>query len=370
MKYQITKQLIQRKFSCVTGCLLNNVVAEPYIQPLNHSVAFSKERDIIISSDAWRVAINLDTNTYEEVISTIRTDLHLIEGQKTEFTPVLELKQIASLLDALEMKLHDFQQILPRRDRRRGLINVGGTILKSLFGTATVNDLHELHNTLDNLQTSTSDIVHSLTNQVTYIKKLDTMARVNAHAIANLSSIVKDIVSQSYERFQQTAREVIWLNYTLHGQSELFTAVRQVEFALLQMTQQVSDLISAAQSVLQGRLPMSLVNPTTLQNILRNISMHLPEGYELIAGSRTDSIYLYYELTSVALIGNSHGLQIIINVPLKSADQYFTLYEIIVLPSRVSGYNFVLYSLDYSYIGLSPSQRDCFDYRSILEMMH
>ena len=23
--------------------------------------------------------------------------------------------------------------------------------------------------------------------------------------------------------------------------------------------------------------------------------MHLPEGYELIAGSRTDSIYLYYE---------------------------------------------------------------------------
>ena len=78
------------------------------------------------------------------------------------------------------------------------------------------------------------------------------MARVNANAIANLSSIVKDIVSQSYERFQQTAREVMWLNCTLHGQSELFTAVRQVEFALLQMTQQVSDLISAAQSVLQG----------------------------------------------------------------------------------------------------------------------
>jgi hypothetical protein len=71
------------------------------------------------------------------------------------------------------------------------------------------------------------------------------MARVNAHVIANLSSIVKDIVCQSYERFQQTATDVIWLNYTLHGQCELFTAVRQLEFALLQMTQQVSDLISS-----------------------------------------------------------------------------------------------------------------------------
>ena len=55
-----------------------------------------------------------------------------------------------------------------------------------------------IYNTLDSLQTSTSDIVHSLTNQVTYVKKLDTMARVNANAIANLSSIVKDIVNQPY----------------------------------------------------------------------------------------------------------------------------------------------------------------------------
>jgi len=192
---------------------------------------------------------------------------------------------------------------------------LGGTILKYLFGTATINDLPELHNTLDSLQTSTSDIVHSLTNQVTYVKKLDAMATVNADAIANLSTTVKDIVNRSYEKFQQTARNVIWLNYTLHGQSELFTAVRQLEFALLQMIQQVSDLISAVQSVLQGKLPMNLINPTILQNILRNISTHLPEGYELLASHRSDNIYLYYELVSVALIGNSHGIKIIINVP-------------------------------------------------------
>ena len=137
-----------------------------------------------MSSDAWHVAVNLNTNVYEEAISAIRTDLHSIQERKTEFIPVLELKQVASLLDSLEL-LHDFQLVLPRRDRRRVLLNLGGTIMKSLFGTATMNDLHELHNTLDSLQASTSDIVHSLTNQVTYDKKLHTMARVNANAIAN-----------------------------------------------------------------------------------------------------------------------------------------------------------------------------------------
>jgi len=58
------------------------------------------------------------------------------------------------------------------------------------------------------------------------------------------------------------------------------------------MTQQVSDLFNAVQSVLQGKLPMNLMNPTSLQDILRNVSMHLSEGYVRIPGTRTDNIYL------------------------------------------------------------------------------
>ena len=72
----------------------------------------------------------------------------------------------------LEDKLHDFYQILPRPDPRLGLLNLGGNILKTIFGTATVSDVHELHGVLDNLQNRNSDIVHSLANQLTYVKKV------------------------------------------------------------------------------------------------------------------------------------------------------------------------------------------------------
>ena len=186
-----------------------------------------KERDIILSSDVWRIAINLDLNNYEEAISAVRTDIRLIEGQKNKFTPVSELKQVETLLDSLELKLHYFQQFLPRRDRRRGLINLGGNALKVLFGTALDTDVRSLHDTLNELQSSNSDIVHSLSNQVTYIKKLDTATHVNTNTIANLSTIVKNIVIQSYDKFQETTRDILWLNYTLHGQGELYTAARQ-----------------------------------------------------------------------------------------------------------------------------------------------
>jgi len=86
------------------------------------------------------------------------------------------------------------------------------------------------------------------------------------------------------------------------------------------MIQQFADLINAVQSVLQGKLHTHLINPTILQNILRNINMHLPDGYALIANIRSGNICLYYELVSIALIGNSHGIKIIVNVPLKATD--------------------------------------------------
>jgi len=118
-------------------------------------------------NDAWRIAVNIDIRTYQDVISTIRQDLFLVEQNKKEFTSVSEIRQIESLLKLLELKLHDFHQILPRLDRRRGLVNFGGSVLKTLFGTATIADVQQLHDTLNELRLQNSDITHSLYNQLT-----------------------------------------------------------------------------------------------------------------------------------------------------------------------------------------------------------
>jgi hypothetical protein len=82
--------------------------------------------------------------------------------------------------------------------------------------------------------------------------------------------------------------------------------------------------------------------------MLRNVSLHLNAGYEIIASTRAYNIHLYYELATVILIGNAHGVNVIINVPLKTASQHFTSYKIIVLPARISASNFVKYSVDFS----------------------
>jgi len=37
---------------------------EPFVQPLNNNVIFLKETDIIITKDAWRIAVDIDVRTY------------------------------------------------------------------------------------------------------------------------------------------------------------------------------------------------------------------------------------------------------------------------------------------------------------------
>jgi len=79
--------------------VLNVVVAEPFGQPLNHTVVLLKEKEIIVTSDTWRIALNINLSTYYEINSTIRTGLFLVEQQKKEFTPTSELKQIEIFLN-------------------------------------------------------------------------------------------------------------------------------------------------------------------------------------------------------------------------------------------------------------------------------
>ena len=152
------------------------------------------------------------------------------------------------------------------------------------------------------------------------MKKLDTVIGINSETISNLTTVIKDNLVHSHEKFQNITKDITWLHFTVQGQSALFTVVRQIEFSLLQLTQQLDELFDAAQRAIHGKLPIKLVKPTTLQNFLRNVTLHLPEGYELTVGTRTENVHIYYELDKVALVANAHSIKLIVSVPLKTTN--------------------------------------------------
>jgi hypothetical protein len=160
-----------------------------------------------------------------------------------------------------------------------------------LFGIATVSDLRTLHETLDDLQARDSDMAHSLKSQVTYVQALDRNVRVNTEAISNLSRVMKDALPWSHDL--QLHRDIAWLNHTIYNHSYLLLAIRQVEFALLQLTLQVDEMLAAVQYVMLGKLPINFIGPQFLYSILRNISLKLPDQYDMIVSPRLEDIHLF-----------------------------------------------------------------------------
>ena len=57
-----------------------------------------------------------------------------------------------------------------------------------------------------------------------------------------MSTVVKQERVQSHDRYVRLTRDVMWLNLTLFNQNALFTVIRELEFALIQLTHQVDEL--------------------------------------------------------------------------------------------------------------------------------
>jgi len=133
--------------------------------------------------------------------------------------------------------------------------------------------------------------------------------------------------------------------------------IRHLAFGLLQLTQQIDKLFNSLQFALRGKLSIELMKPFALQNILRNVSLHLPEGYGLVAGTNINNIHLYYLLVKFSVLANTHGIYLALNVPLQTANRHFTLFMAITLPVRVTSDKFIQYFIDFEYFGLQHSQQ-------------
>ena len=90
--------------------------------------------------------------------------------------------------------------------------------------------------------------------------------------------------------------------------------------------------MAAVKCVIQGNLPVKLIDPLTLQNILRNVTLLSPDGFQLMFGTKTENMHQYYQTATVAVVANVHHVKLLISIPLKAAYNLFTLHRIITLP--------------------------------------
>ena len=173
--------------------------------------------------------------------------------------------------------------------------------------------------------------MHSINQQVTYFKQLDGTVRFNYQAIANLPATLKDIAMRSQEKFQEIATKLEWGNL----QREAAMAIRELEFTLTQLEISIDEFMNAMQYVMIGRVPVNLISPTILQDMLKNVTLVLPESYELIVRLSPNNVYLYYEVIQTAMLADMHSLKLVLDVPIKTVSRQYELYKTVVLPTHI-----------------------------------
>jgi hypothetical protein len=73
---------------------------------------------------------------------------------KSRYAPINESRQVEQLLTDVEHEINLYMSMLPRMNRKRGILNIAGTTLKLLFGTATEHDVKTVKNAMLTICTS------------------------------------------------------------------------------------------------------------------------------------------------------------------------------------------------------------------------
>ena len=123
-----------------TGLLICVCGAEIINTPINNSVIFIKKADIVLTNDNWKVVVHFKLTPFERAIEILLADMEDVEVVTHRTSLIDEVLQAQTAVNSLESKLINLKRFLPKPERRRGLLNVGGSILKLIFGTATVAD--------------------------------------------------------------------------------------------------------------------------------------------------------------------------------------------------------------------------------------
>ena len=115
--------------------------------------------------------------------------------------------------------------------------------------------------------------------------------------------------------------------------------------------------MDAMQYVMIGRVPVNLITPVMLQEMLKNVKLVLRDGYELIIGLNPNNVYLYYEVIQTAMLADTHSFKLVLNVPLKTVGRQYELYKMVVIPTRILNNTYAQFEIGKDYFAINLLQR-------------
>ena len=328
----------------VQTLLLSTVLAAALALQVRQSVVFRKINDVTITRSQWRISFVVDLQIYTDVtraflealtevqiqISTaIREVGRQFPGNHGKYqVHLVSMIEELNLLNysrlALEETFLDYRGL---KRPKRSIIPWVGSVLSTMFGTASEGDLDDIRDNLQQLQDNQDKMTHVIEKGLTLLNISRTEISENRNRINQISGLLRrvtDEINTIGTRIHQ-AETFLHIYASLQGtMARVRGFLREIDVIFWNFKMQIDFLV-------QGRLNPTVIPSSKLRNILLTIEKKLPNSMYLPANPNKALLDYYKFLTCTSTVVNDK-IVIIIRVPLLDVNGRFEIYKVVNLP--------------------------------------
>ncbi|KAE9534098.1 hypothetical protein AGLY_008834 [Aphis glycines] len=227
---------------------------------------------------------------------------------------------------------------------KRGLINIIGSAMKTLFGVCDEECAEETLRHIDKVEGTNERMIHVIKDQTTVVKS--SIIGINS-ASTELNKLYIEL-KQKQISLETNIKALI--------NNTIFTALMtQYSYE----TQTLSAIITAART---GVLHPSLVTPRELAAQLVDVKLNLPLNLNLPMETLPSEINEFTKITKIAVFYSGSQIVFLIKIPLITETQ-LTLFKIIPIPHPVgidradNKTHSIVLKPEYQYVGITKNRR-------------
>ena len=211
-----------------------------------------------------------------------------------------------------------------RTRSRRGLIDGIGTVMSSLFGTATESEIQHLTQNVHLINAKEITMAHAFNGSLKVLNATRVASNQNRKALRNLGNAIQSMTESHRRLLSTTQNTAETLSISLHV-ADLSESINQVTRTVHHLRSSLSSLSDKLALAQVGILHSNLISSRTLGRVLRRIGKALPANFAL--PYPLTQINDYIRIAKTKLIRLSNSYHVLFYVPLLHTLNAFTIYR-------------------------------------------
>lgn len=326
---------------CTSGQYVNKPITHPA------GIYYEQVKNVKIVGQHWKLISYLNIKPIHDKLEFIESvylntkQLCINEPVYNDLflcnTPLNLLKITIPYLFQTEQSLRD---LMGHTRTKRGLLNIIGTVFKTMFGTLDENDGKLYNDALNEVEKNEKQITNLLSQQIQVVKS--TITNFN-NTITNLDKN-REVFNENFQKLTNFSKDLNNKIFSLEMKQHLDEHFGSLSMFVSELENEISTLINAVLFAKSNSIHPIVISPHQLIDELTKTLPNLPESTSYPFTLTLQNSHSLLELAQIQYYFSDERIIFIMKFPLVSLNHYY-LYNLIPLPvyhEKIKAFVFIL----------------------------